>query len=476
MSRVQTLARWLIVGAVAVVHPSAQEKRSPAEDRNAVLARLETMIATGVPADIDHGEGEWLQAAVNDLIARADREVEQVAIRAAAPLRVTMSIPVSPVDSPPHLVISARNVLQVPAAVPYTATIYTSIDGGELVEVWTQESGKSGAVRLDERLGETSIRAGGHHVRVRAYLTFGHPDNPSWTEVRDLPELFYALYDLSKDATTDGRSLLYGPAAFTAADFDPALPQEMLETWLQEVLTPGRRPPSGELTWMPHYCALRTADPKGPIDDRRICAVLYFQTAAGTTGQVWFRTAEIQLGDDRVTWVPLDVPRFEGIVVGERNADRLSAMADLLHADPAQRPGGDAAIGPGDISVRMAPGASSADVSVTVHNRGHDPLFNVLVWVEFGSHHQMVSRRSFTVSIPPAGTAVIRTRLPFPARYGWIMTQALQRTEHGPSWGVTDDPTPEDACALRVLNAQAAPRALLAEIQQRSSSCQVRVR
>jgi hypothetical protein len=397
-------------------------------------------------------------------------------MRAAAPLRVTISNPVSTVDSPPSIEVAARNVLSVRGAVPYTATIYASLDGGDFVEVWTQRSGKGGGFRLDTRLGDTR-RTGDHHVRVRAHLSFGTAGKSSWTETRELPDLLFAICARGAGSSPASRSL-YGPATLRATDFDAALPAEKLEKWVAQVLEAYPHPDPVELTWVSHYCAQRTADPKAPTDSGSACAVMYFTTGSAI-GQIWFKTAETEWREGRPRWAVLDTPRFEGLILGKRNADRLSALAELLQADPASGAGADVAILPVDIDVTRPPNGSPADVSISVRNNGPDHLFNAYLWVQFGSDLKtgMGSRR-FVVTVPPFGTAVIRTALRLPAPYAWIMVQALQgTTEHGPQLGGDVDPTPEDACAIRLVNGNAAPPALLAEFRRPSlSSCQVLVR
>lgn len=452
-------------------------------DRAAVIRMLEEMLVTGLPGETDHDEGELLQAAVTDLIARGDSRIERLAVRAAAPLRVSISHPVASVRdpaSPPALVVTAVDVLKLPRPVPYTARIFVSLDGGDLVEAWTQASGKSGGFSLPDRLGEAVMRPGGHHLRVRAYLTFG-AGKSAWTEVRDLPELFYAVYDLSLNEVPDGRALLLGPAAFTAADFDPALPPEGLEIWLTQMIAPYARPKPEPPMWMSHYCAHRAADPKRPVDTRAICAVLYFETRTASGGQLWFRTAEVQLLEDRVAWVPLEVPRLEGIIYGERNADRLSALGELLQSAPGDTAAADTFIDPADIVITPAGvrRGGRAEVAVTLRNRGQDWVYKAFVTITYGSSPLAhAGRRNFSVDIPPLGERVVRMDIRWPETYGWVMAEAYQLSEHSPHEGVRFDPTPTDACVIRLLNAQAAPPEVLAEFTDArdANGCQVVIR
>jgi hypothetical protein len=49
----------------------------------------------------------------------------------------------------------------------------------------------------------------------------------------------------------------------------------------------------------------------------------------------------------------------------------------------------------------------------------------------------------------------------FPKGFGAVMAQVLPITEHLPGPRAYDDATPEDGCAFRIVNPQAAPPAFL---------------
>jgi hypothetical protein len=45
----------------------------------------------------------------------------------------------------------------------------------------------------------------------------------------------------------------------------------------------------------------------------------------------------------------------------------------------------------------------------------------------------------------------------FPEGFGFLVAHAMQSSEHAPHESWTIDPTPEDACAFRIVNPRAAP-------------------
>lgn len=106
---------------------SAAQAGPREHDRRALIAALESLIATGEPRHTTHDEGERLQLAVDEAIARGDHEIEQLAIRAAAPLTAYISRPVNSTLDLPSVVFSASNVLRVRRSVPYTAQVHASV-------------------------------------------------------------------------------------------------------------------------------------------------------------------------------------------------------------------------------------------------------------------------------------------------------------------------------------------------------------
>ena len=463
-----SLVLLLVVTAIspAAVFPASQ---SPAlYERDRVKTGLEALITTGTPRHASHDEGEWLQRAVEEAIRRGDGEIEQLAVRAAAPLTAHITRPVSSIDDPPSLEVDAQDVLTLPRFVRYVARIYVSLDGGALVAVADQPSGRSSAIQLRTRLGADSAKPGLHHLRIRAELAFGVPDHPSWTEVRDLPELFYAVYDLLAPTPDDLRKFIYSPAGTSAADLDPLLPKQPFSFWLADTLGARQRSGNSPPEWVSRYCSERTEEPTALRDASRICTVIYFQ-AGGRIGEIWLRTGDASLYTDHIEWTPASPPTVEAIIVGESElaSKALSMLPGLLDTDPDWRPTADVSIAPEDIFI--APSAARAGTvaraTVIVRNRGLADVHKVLIHTGFGDDAAgRGSTRSFVVDIPASGAVEVAFEVMFPRGYGAVLAQVIRLSEHTPLAGAAQDLTPQNACALRPFNVAAAPAGFVASL------------
>lgn len=450
-----------IAACAIVAAPSTAAAQD--NDRRALAAALESMIATGEPRHTTHDEGEWLQLAVDAAIARGDREIEQLAVRAAAPLTASVTRPVGSSESPPELEFSAQNALRVPRPVPYTARITASVDNGEFVVVKDVESGKSAGVGIDVLRGPAR-RAGFHVVRMQAELTFGSPP-PSgaagWTEVRKLAPLYYAIYDSSADSSAAIRALVYGPASTAVREFDPLLGDEPFAIWLSDVISTRRKKQESGPDWVSQYCDERIGEAGAKGVPTAVCSVVYFGLGRDI-GQIWFRTADIRETDQGLEWIPLSPARFEGLVIMESaQQGRLSSLPSLLDTMPAARPIGDVSITPDDIVLTPTepiPGAF-ADVKVTVRNIGDGDLHKVQVYVTFATDPATRgTTRQFVLDIPAQQSTDVKLQVAFPNGYGFVMAHALQVTEHSPFGTWTPDPTPLNACAFRVVNGRLASK------------------
>lgn len=325
-------------------------------------------------------------------------------------------------------------------------------------------SDKGIGFRLDTRFGVAVARPGGHHVRIRAYLTFGGSNRSAWTEVRDLPELYFGIYDIRSASPGDARIFVYSPATRSARELDPLLPDQPLAVWLADVLGPrdNAQPPP---EWISRYCSERTADPGSPAEPVAICSVLMFG-AGSRIAEIWFRTGEVRVNDDRIDWAPAP-PTVEAILVGESELEspRLSMLAALLDRDPADRPVADVSISADDIVVTPGvpkPGVPARAV-VTVHNRGMAGLHKLLVTIVYATGPKdRGTFHNFVVDIPAFGSTELSVDVLFPRGYGIVMAQAFPVTEHAPR--AVSDPTPDDACAFRIVNPSAAPSGLRASL------------
>jgi hypothetical protein len=429
-------------------------------DRQALIAALESMITTGEPRHTTHDQGEWLQLAVDAAIARGDKEIEQLAIRAAAPLTASIDRPVISSEILPGIGIDAQNVLRVPRPVPYTARIAVSLDNGEFVTLKTVESGKAGGGAIDMLPG--ARRPGFHVVQLRAELTFGSPGPSSaagWTELRKLSPLYYAIYGANTEASAAIRALVYGPASTPVREFDPLLGNEPFAIWLSGVISACRTKNESGPDWMSQYCDERTGEAGSKSPRTAVCSVVYFGLGHDI-GQIWFRTADIRETDQGIEWMPVSPAHFEGLVIRESaQQSRLSSLPTLLDTTPAARPIGDVSIMPDDIVVTPAepiPGAF-ADANVTVRNIGDGDLHKVQVYVAFTTDPKSRgTTRQFVVDIPAQGSTDLKLQVAFPNGYGFVMAHALQLSEHSPHDNPMPDPTPDNACAFRVVNSRLA--------------------
>jgi hypothetical protein len=447
-------------------------------DRRTVIAALDTLLVTGEPRHSDHGAGQWLQLAVDDAVARGDAEIERLAIRAASPLTASVSRPISSTRDLPSISFNAADVLRMTHAVPYTAQVYVSVDGGEFVPARAVRSGKSEGGRVDILLGSAAAAAGFHVVQVKAELTFGTPDRSAasaWAESRTLVPVFYGLYDPVAEPSAPMRALVFGPASTPVRQLDPLLGDEPFASWLSAVLSSRRIAKDAPPNWASQYCDERTGEAGAKPSGRAICSLVYFQSR-GEIGQIWFRTAELAETERGPEWEHLSPPRFEGLVIhGSAHESRqLSMLPSLLDAGSQSRPVGDVAISPADITVSPAasqPGAI-VDTRVTVRNAGDGDLHKTLVYITFAT--DLASRgttREFVVDIPARQSITLTLQAGFPGGYGLVMAHALQLSEHSPHDSAVPDPTPENACAFRIVNRQLAPPKYVESVFAAAAGC-----
>jgi hypothetical protein len=179
----------------------------------------------------------------------------------------------------------------------------------------------------------------------------------------------------------------------------------------------------------------------------------------GDLVELWFRTADVLDNEGRVEWVPLAVPRFEGMTVSHVPETRgLAALPSLLDTPAAFRAVGDISILPDQIVYTPSKSGGPADVTVTVRNIGQQDMHKVSVMVVWGvDPNAQATTRNFVVDVPAQQTAELKVQVRFPGGYGFIMAHAMSATEHSPFGTWTPDPTPDDDCAFRVINAELAP-------------------
>lgn len=447
--------RWLFAVCLVAVTSgdSVQAQVEEPRTREELVQALERLIATGQPRHISHDEGEALQTAVTAAIARGDRQIERLAQRAATPLVATISPPMGEVGWPPSLSIEPFAVLSLRRPVPYQAEIFASVDGGRLRRVGTFSSGSGSGGVISRLLPEHARTAGLHHVRLRAHVVYRKNALPR--EIRDLPELVYALYD--PKVAGGVRLFLDSAREARGTDLDAALPPVPLSLWLQNLLSKNG---ATRMDWLTSYCDERTSEAGALPSTRAICAVAYFQVKGGI-GQIWVRTGRVDLDEANVRWVP-EQPALEGVRLRGIDLGDLRSLPDLLATDPASWPAPDLSVAPEDIDVSRS--SQTLGVTVIVRNTGEAPAWRALVAIAATTGADDRSLRNRVVDVPAHGQTRIDVSLPFAARYGIVLVQIQQATEHSPHEVFVPDPTPEDSIAFRIVAPEQAPRDYRARI------------
>ncbi len=302
----------LVAGVIATSAEAAD--RSGVVDRQALVATLERMIATGEPHHATHDQGELLQRAVSTALAQRDEELEVLAARAAVIVSAQIGRPVIAANDTVPLSISARLALDLPHPISYRAQVFVSVDGGEAVHL--------GFVNVDQETFElasalpwTARLAGAHHLRLRALVTFepttGGAVPPP--EYRDLPELVYAVYDPTQEFAADARVFLFSPAGMSAQQLDHRLPDMPFALWLNSVLVARGGELMNEYSWRISFCDERTREPRLRYRRLDLCSVVHFQLGY-TLAQIWIRTGRVELTDTSVQWLAA-APAFEAVRV-----------------------------------------------------------------------------------------------------------------------------------------------------------------
>jgi hypothetical protein len=445
--------------------PAAGQGASP-DSRAKLIATLERLMTTGEPHQTSIDDGQLLQLAVDAAIRSGDTELERLAVRAAAPLFAAVTGPLIQVGQPISLGIGSRQVLNVPKPVPFEAHIYVSVDGHDYTEAGALSSDKGSNVRAN--LPEHALVSGVHHVRVRAQMTFGGGQLPRWSESRQLPDVTYAVYDPREPSVGVAR-LLLAPAAISAAELDRNLPNQSIANWLAGVLE--RAEAKAPVDWLIHYCVERTrrivSPPAGGGD---ICAVAYFQVK-GDVFRAWFRTGSLRITEEGPV-LSVDPPSFEGINTSQSGTalTTLSALPALLDTPREFWPIADLEISPTDIYVET-PRSDWAIITVTVRNRSRVAVHGAKVIVDVGSDPASRNTpRIVAVDVPGHGSTEVTVEMGLEASYGFVVVQAIQISDLSPHDTWTFDPSPLDACAFRLFNANLAPSGHVRAVRS-SSGC-----
>jgi hypothetical protein len=440
----------------------AQGARPAESTRGRVIAALEKLMITGEPRHTSHDEGQWLQTEVSAAVARGDAEITRLAERAAIPLIACARTPVSPLGSNPPVTIEMPAILTLPTPVTYRVNLFASVDGGELVPAGTVSSAR-GNGSLDWSLLESAKKAGLHHIRLRARIIYEHSTLSA--EMRDLPEVVYAIYDPEADARFDARFYVASAKSVSARRLDATLPDIPFATWLHDVVAPYSGKKAVEEEWHIYYCDELSVEAGLPPRRRDLCTVAYFHLTGGW-GEIWLRTGRIELTDGEMRWLA-ETPAVEGIRLRHPEcrevSDGLSALPDLLAAGPSSWPSADLSVAPEDIAVTRT--ATTVHIAAVIRNSGNANTRGAQVMI--GAVTSAADRgitRSFVVDVPRGGTTEIELSVPFSAPYGAVLVQVMQISEHTPHDSWNPDPTPDDAVAFRIISPQDAPKEFAASL------------
>lgn len=455
----------LLIPAVAATTAAANQRAAQAgEERAKLIAALDRLMLTGEPLHTSHGEGVWLQAAVDRALAANDREVRLLAQRAAAPLLSHVSSPVRSTLDRPVIEVRHPAVLKLSQPVSHTAQIYASLDGGEMFLVG--EAPPAGTSR-SLALPSAALAPGLHHLRLQARIVYQGTDDVPPPETRNLQELTYALYDPARQGSFDARIFVESPLSVRANRLNASLPEEPFSSWLTGVLSRHSSKPT--VDWRGQYCDDRIRESGALPKTRSLCSVGYFEVR-GVIGQVWIRTGRVELTDLEVKWLA-EAPAFEGLKLlhgSQAEFDDLAELPALLASDPALLPQGDISVAPEDITVSVTDSGGSPHVQIAavVRNSGGVDLRGVQVLVAATVNGEHGPKELVIVDVPRRGHAEIKRLLPFSAPYGTILVHAMQASEHGPFESFQPDPTPDDAVAFRIVNPTKAPSGYAARIVQ----------
>jgi hypothetical protein len=424
------------------------------------MAALERLMLTGEPRHTSHDAGEWLQWAVDAAAGRGDVEVERLARRAAVPLVVRISSPVSSAADLPTLSIDMPSVLRVREPVTYRAEIAISVDGHAWVAIGTFAAPSSRSVRVDRVLPVPAGQPGPHHLRVRARITWDSGAFPA--ETRNLPEIVYAIYEPQAGSRFDARFFVDSARTVAAERLDPTLPPEPLERWLLRVLAGHVAPHAPEIRWRAAYCDERLVEAGALPQTSSICAVAAIIVNDGLSGvgEVWIRTGRIEPRRSEYHWLA-DAPRFEALVLRATELSTLSALPALL-AQPLERwPMPDVSVAPEDLQIVRE--GNVVRVTAIVRNASTVGVRGVLVSVGIEVPPNQRARRHLALYVPGEGSASLDAFLPLDAPYGVVVVHAAM-SEHSPFRMVLPDPTPEDNLAFRIVDPDRAPDGYLREL------------
>jgi hypothetical protein len=442
----------LCAALFAVALTSAQP---PVWDRARLADALERMIVSGEPRHVDHDEGEELQAALSAALPQADADLKALATRAAIPIVARIAHPLFNASDPEALDIRAARILTLPWDVSFTATIEARSEGAAWRRIARVASGQNSGDRLDRILPRTWLSPGFHDLDLRARIEYdAAPGAMPAEEVRPLPSLHYGVWSAPNDIVA--RFIDRGRYA-SVARLDAGLPDVPLAIWLMQLpyATQGV-----EAAWRTEWCAL-AAHPSAEgqmLTD--VCAVATFQAPQSTVAEVWVRIGSLDENAQGAPWKAAD-PTLEAAFLRRtgRAPVRLALIPTLIAADEQSWPTSKIEVEAADLAVTPAaprPG-HAATLTLVVSNSGVADAYGIAIEVLAGSSDQPALKRRFVRDIAAGERVELSLPVTYSMPYGWVMVHAKTLTDHA-EWPVLDDVSrPNQALALRVINAKAAP-------------------
>ena len=455
--------RSVLAIAIALISSSPLAAQLIPADRTRVIEALERLLETGEPRHASHDEGEWLQGEVDRAFAVNDVEIMRLAQRAAAPVVARVSAPASATNEPLQLTIVTYTVLQLKTPVHPDVELWASVDGDDQVRLGALalDRGES----FDTLLPVSATRAGLHHLRITARITF-HGRSGLATEVRQLPDIVYARYDPGAKAGIDARLFISQAATVSARRLDASLPPVRFESWLSRIVT-SRGGEFDRGQWRTAYCEDRILEAGGNPSGRAICAVAEF-IAMGAKGSIWIRTGRLEGTGADVRWLA-ERPVFEGMRLREREFESLAPLPALVSTPPDEWPSGDVSVAPEEMAISVNRG--TVHLSAIVRNKGSQALRGVAISVSIGTGTERGLTRQLVIDLAPFGSKTIDLELPLVDRYAAVVLLTLQGTEHAPFESWAPDPTPEDSVAFRVVNLPQAPRGYVEWVKKQCGPC-----
>ena len=326
--------------------------------------------------------------------------------------------------------------------------MFGALDGGELIPIHEARSGVGSGARIDRALGPAAVLPGFHTLRVKARLTFSanQADGDAWTETRELPPLFYAIYDIAgqPQATAEMRALGMAPRQYPPAHSIRRSAMNPLHLADVGAELDGRRlsqartgSHSSAASGLRKPVRRRTAAPSA-----RLCI-----SGRESHRPDGFARPTCRLKKTVCGWTHSRCPASKDSSL-ERSApesQRLSTLPSCSTPIPRSDRLGMPSAGRHPRRANNPAAGQPLTVAITARNRGTGDLFKVAIHVALATNPAEKGIAPIRCRHPRERFGGGHTRVVFPSGYGVIVVQAMQRAStHFENW------TPEIPRCLRV--------------------------